>query len=63
MGLGEILKIISKCFICNSNSSCGSKDEDSDSVKENVKKRYRKKNKRDDKYLMDTDEVNMLIED
>ena len=43
MGVATILRIICKYIRCNSNSSCGG-GEDSDSVKENHKKKIRKKN-------------------
>jgi hypothetical protein len=44
MGLATLLKIICRYIKCNSNSSCGGKDEISDSIKENHKKKIRKKN-------------------
>ena len=55
MSLSTILKILANCFICNSNSSCGNRREYSDSVKENHKKKIRKK---EDKYNYD-DEIEL----
>ena len=56
MGLATLLKIISACFICHSDSSCGTK-EDSDSVKQNHKKR---KKKNDVVKLDEDDDLYML---
>ena len=47
MGVATILRIICRYIRCNSNSSCGGK-EDSDSVKENHKKKIRKKESEDE---------------
>ena len=54
MSLSTILKIISACFICHSDSSCGTK-EDSNSVKQNHKKR-----KKNSDMKLDEDDLYML---
>ena len=57
MSLSTILKILASCFICHSDSSCGTK-EDSNSVKQNYKKR-KKKNEEKESFT-DEDDLYML---